>query len=104
MDRDLFFLVLEVDRALKAFLFANPAFLAQAEDPAMFLVYDIFKGYGLRILHIDGLAGTQPLIVLIRNFCWALRSAIAAGDTLIHIDEAGTFGDRDSEIALTAGD
>jgi hypothetical protein len=42
--------------------------------------------------------------VLIGNFCRALSRAIAAGDALFHIDKAGAFGDRDSEIALTAGD
>jgi hypothetical protein len=104
MDCYLFFLVLEIDGALKALLFADSAFLAQAEEPAMFLVYDIFKGHRLRILDIDGLARTQSLVVLIGNFCRALSRAIAAGDALFHIDKAGAFGDRDSEIALTAGD
>ena len=104
MDRYLFFLVLEIDRALKAFLFADSAFLAQAEEPAMFLVNYIFKRNRLRILYIDGFAGTQSLVVFIRNFRRALRRAIAAGDAFVHVDEAGTFGDRDREVALTPGD
>jgi hypothetical protein len=104
LDLYLFFLIFEIDGALKALLFANPAFLAQAEDPAVFLVYDILKGHCLRILNIDSLAGTQSLIVLIRNFRRALHRAIATGDALFHIDKAGTFSDRDSEVALTSGD
>ena len=60
-----------------------------------------FRG-SLGVLHIDGLAVVQALVVFVFDLLWAFFSAQAAGYALVHVNVTGMAHDLYREVALLA--
>jgi len=60
----------------------------------------VLQGHGLGVLHIDGLSLIEVLVVGVINLPWALLSAQAAGDALVHIHVSGGLAQGYGEVSL----
>jgi hypothetical protein len=99
----LLILLREIDCACGAELLASPAFALLKIDTVIF-IDGILQRNGLCVLHVDGLARGQVLIVKIIHLFRTFFSACPAGNTFAHIHEPGMFQDAYLEIARFAAD
>ena len=94
-----FLFLRKINGTCRTVLFTGPAPALFLEIDAVIRIYHVFERYGLGILHIDGLALGQALVVLISYLAGTSLGTDPACDTFIHVHIAGTFTDSYSKIS-----